>query len=87
MIRNAVAGIKYIPIATPNDPRRELIGPKKGTASAKNHIIATIGMRLRTRRENLLVCTPTAFSQTKKIGCVNKMNPMACIKSQLEVNL
>lgn len=76
---NAANGIMYTDDVTKSAPITELIGPKKGTAKARNHIIATIGSRTKTLRKIDFVCTPTAFSQTRKTGWVKTTNPIACI--------
>lgn len=74
---NAANGIMYTDDVTKSAPITELIGPKKGTAKARNHIIATIGSRTKTLRKIDFVCTPTAFSQTRKTGWVKTTNPIA----------
>lgn len=79
MKRNATEGIMYIPMATPNAPMMEFMGPKNGRSRAKKHMAATTGMRARIRRKNALVCTPTAFSQSRKTGCEKSTKPAACM--------
>lgn len=80
----AAKGMMYTPTVTNKAPITELIGPKKGIAKAKNQCNATTGIRTRIRINNLLVWTPTAFSQTKNTGFSKMTNVIPCTMNRIQ---
>jgi len=66
-------------------PITELMGPKKGMASATNHRNNTTGIRTRIRSPKLRVWTLANFSHTRNTGWTNSTNTILCSCTKTEL--
>lgn len=66
-------------------PITELMGPKKGMASATNHRNNTTGIRTKIRSPKLRVWTLANFSHTRNTGWTNSTNTILCSCTKTEL--